>query len=91
MSKVQVGHLVHYHTSEDDKKAMREQQCNVQDVLPAVVVAKWSDTCLNLRIIMDGPGTVPGLWRTSVLLKSAEVQPYSWEPIPSGSLVVPAT
>ncbi len=41
--------------------------------VPAVVVAVFSDTVVNLRVHPDGPG--PDLWETSVVLRNLMDEP----------------
>jgi hypothetical protein len=60
---VYVGDIVIYHTNKEDKQLMRNAQANIQDHLPAIVVAVWSPTCLNLRVIGDGNYFA---WKTSI-------------------------
>jgi hypothetical protein len=49
--------------------------------LPAVIVAVWSDECVNLRVLQDGPD-VP--WVTSVPLGTGEYT-WQWPDIPLGA------
>lgn len=44
------------------KEASNKGEGNVQDKLPAVVVAVWGETCVNLKVITDGN---LDLWVTS--------------------------
>jgi hypothetical protein len=64
--KPTIGRIVFYNTTEADKAKMEEAYnkggCNVQDKLPAVVVAVWGETCVNLKVIADGN---LDLWVTS--------------------------
>jgi hypothetical protein len=52
--------------------------------LPAIIVAVWSDTCVNLQVFTDGQNsdpenTLPVKWMTSVNLDEDEnPQPRSW-------------
>jgi len=62
--KTNLGKMVVYHTTEADRELL-SQHGNVNDHLPAVVVAQWSETCCNLKIITDGAGS--DLWHTSVV------------------------
>ena len=40
-----IGRLVIYNTTEAEQQKMRDMQnCNVQQKLPAIVVAVWGDT-----------------------------------------------
>jgi len=69
--KASVGRIVHYKTTEEDREVFRNQQatgsgCNVQDVLPAIVVSVHDEegTLVNLKVIVDGELT--GRWVTSI-------------------------
>ncbi|MBL1176880.1 hypothetical protein [Pantanalinema sp. GBBB05] len=50
-------------------------------IRPAIVVRKWSDTCVNLQVLTDGDNDYPGkdgtLWKTSVTY-SEDKLPYTW-------------
>lgn len=74
--KPTIGRIVIYKTTEDDRVKMRSvsQQfgCNVQDELPAIITAVWSDDCVNLKVMADGNLE---LWVTSVLKGD---QPLNW-------------
>jgi hypothetical protein len=52
-----VGRIVHI--------AMDPAANNGGDIAPAVITRVWSDTCVNLRVLIDGPNVD---WRTSVTL-----------------------
>lgn len=76
MNKPTIGRIVHYKTTESRRKAMEGNPANKgaynnsQSVLPAIVVAVWSDTCVNLQVIVDGhAGT---MWVTSANLGDGE-------------------
>lgn len=59
-----IGQIVHYKTADHDLSAFSPQG-NVFKaglILPAIVVAVWSDTCANLKVIGDGPSDA---WLTS--------------------------
>ena len=38
---------------------------NGADVAPAVITRVWNDTCINVRVLLDGPDTE---WKTSLKL-----------------------
>lgn len=63
---VKLGQTVIYRANPSDEIVMRHHPyCNKQDYLPATVVAKWSDTTVNLDVHFDGD--VQGFsWKTSV-------------------------
>lgn len=78
--KPTIGRVVIYKTTEAERATMKAapyfgQYCNIQDELPATVVAVWSDTCLNLRVKLDGSG--PDVWRASVNQGNEEGQ-WNW-------------
>lgn len=58
--KPSVGRIVVYACSVYDDAGN-----NGAKVAPAVVTRVWSDSCVNLRVFMDGPEVA---WRTSVAL-----------------------
>jgi hypothetical protein len=57
--------------------------CNETELLPAVVVAVWGPTTLNLKVIRDGEGE---LWVTSVLEGEHEGN-WEWPRIESKPLI----
>ncbi len=66
--KPTIGRIVHYNTDDTDLFKMKAAKqinggCNEAKVLPAIVVAVWSEECVNLRVVTDGN---LDLWRTSV-------------------------
>jgi hypothetical protein len=82
--KPTIGRVVIYNTTEQDKKAMTAASvlnggCNVQDQLPAIVVAVWGEECINAKVITDGhleiwvtsilQGTSPGQWEWPVIVQ----------------------
>lgn len=70
-----IGRVVIYKTTEQQRKAMDEDpESNVQEELPAMVVAVWSDTCVNLKVITDG---FADLWVTSSNIGENEGE-WSW-------------
>jgi hypothetical protein len=68
MDKPTVGRIVNYFVSENDTDAIK-YNFSAQDiqegkaVLPAIIVRVWSDTCVNLKVLTDGPVDA---WKTSV-------------------------
>ena len=71
-----IGQIVVYKPTQEDKNYMSNTNtiCNKQDLLPAIIVAVWSETSVNLKVIMDG---VQDLWKTSVPLGNGE---GNWKP-----------
>ena len=64
-----IGEIVIYQVHPNDAPEVRH---NHADELPAIVVACWSDHCVNLKVFTDGPtdawvtrvemGDEPGKW-----------------------------
>ena len=53
--KPTIGRVVIYNTTQEDRDFMSKQpDCNVHDKLPAIIVAVWSETYVNLKVICDG-------------------------------------
>lgn len=77
MNKPSVGRIVHYVLSESESSP--ELKNNNATVLPAVIVRVWSETCVNLKVSVDGHQV--DVWKTSVLF-SEEPKPgfWSWPP-----------
>jgi hypothetical protein len=70
MDKPTIGRVVIYKTTEEDRKKMRESSNqNVQHELPATIVAVWSESCVNVKVDIDGEGQ---LWKTSINLGTEE-------------------
>jgi len=60
---VKIGDVVMYKTTSEERKKMESMpNCNVQMMLPAIVVAVWGQECVNLNVICDGEMM---LWKTS--------------------------
>lgn len=68
--KPSVGRVVHYKPSDSDPPR------NNAEVLPAVIVRVWSDTCVNLRVLND---QVYDFWKTSSTLGDGAGQ-WTWPP-----------
>jgi hypothetical protein len=58
--KPTIGKIVYYKLPDWDKTSING---NKSDILPAVIVAVWSDTSVSLKVITDG---LNDLWKTSV-------------------------
>jgi hypothetical protein len=67
--KPTVGRIVNFVVDEQTQVRI---DGNVQKILPAVIVAVWTDTCVNLKVITDGKNDV---WVTSV---SYGVESRNW-------------
>ena len=65
MTKVRFGDVVYYYPTLKEIEAFTTLGMNGLTCLPAIVTAVWSDTCVNLKVIVDGP--FPDLWRTSAI------------------------
>jgi len=67
--KASIGRIVLYRCTEEEQNLN-----NHQEIAPAIITAVWSDTCVNLKVILDGE---TNLWKTSALLGESEMQ-WSW-------------
>jgi hypothetical protein len=68
--KPSVGRVVHY------KPMVTDPPHNNAAVLPAIITAVWSDTCVNLRVIND---QVWDFWKTSANVGDLDGQ-WNWPP-----------
>ena len=71
--KTTIGRIVIYKPTPAEQIEM-DKTGNVQNELPAVIVAVWSDTCVNLKVFADG---VSDIWKTSVILGDNEGE-WNW-------------
>lgn len=70
--KPTIGRIVMYNPTKEEKETMEKNpNCNVADKLPGVVVAVWSETTINLKVMLDGQGD---LWKTSAQQGEGEGQ-----------------
>lgn len=69
-----VGQTVHYHVTQYDLNALkagndaelaRSNSYALGEAVAAMVVRVWGESCVNLRVIVDGRNGAD-LWRTSV-------------------------
>ena len=78
--KPTIGRIVIYNTTENEREAMRLENtsggCNVQNKLPAIIVAVWNDTCVNLKVIADGQ-SLSDFWKTSATQGDQDGQ-WNW-------------
>jgi hypothetical protein len=78
--KPTIGRIVIYNVSDEQKRIMENsykntgKSCNVQSKLPAIVVAVWSETTVNLKVITDGN---EDLWVTSVHQGDGQME-WNW-------------
>lgn len=68
--KPSIGRVVHYKPLDSDPPR------NNAEVLPAVIVRVWSDTCVNLRVLND---QVYDFWKTSSKLGDGAGE-WNWPP-----------
>lgn len=77
--KPSIGRIVIYRLTEGDKTTLEVRGAsnpnNGADEAPAMVVRVWSDTCVNLKVLVDGEDT---LWVTSATLADAPEQERRW-------------
>lgn len=70
--KPSIGRIVIYHCDESKK------QMNNNDIdAPAIITAVWSEQCVNLKVLLDGPEI---LWMTSVMMGIGDNE-WSWPKI----------
>jgi|GEM_PF-2591695 len=63
-----IGRIVIYNTTEAERKILKNQGCNEQTQLPALIVSVWGDqpgSAVNLRVTVDGPNP-SDFWKTSL-------------------------
>lgn len=70
--KPTIGRIVIYHVSESDHSDLRT---NSAQHCPAIVVAVWGESCVNLKVFGDGDRAP--VWKTSVMLGDQPAQ-WSW-------------
>jgi len=59
-----IGRIVIYNTTEEDRQKMiKTKNCNVQEKLPAIVVATF-EKAINLKVFVDGE---LDLWKYGIL------------------------
>jgi len=66
--KPTLGRIVLFHVPESIQEKMgMANGCNTSKLLPATIVAVWSETTINLKVHLDGELDGHGdLWMTSV-------------------------
>ncbi len=74
-----IGRVVIYNASESNRQKQEVEKhspvgCNVQEQLPAIITAVWSETTVNLKVIHDGNGES---WETSVQ-QGDEAGQWNW-------------
>lgn len=73
-----IGRVVNYHTTDAQRIRMKHNNnCNVSELLPAIIVAVWGPYIVNLKVLLDGEGD---LWATSVQEGTGEGQ-WEWPKI----------
>lgn len=70
-----IGRTVIYKTTEADRKILRDASGNESQELPAVVVAVWSDDCVNAQVITDSE---IGLMRKTSIVKGDGEGEWNW-------------
>ena len=73
MTEPTIGRIVIYKT----RTSGEGDWCNNAEFLPAIITRVWTSTCVNLKIINDGPCDS---WRTAVTLDAADApqQGHTW-------------
>jgi hypothetical protein len=74
--KPSIGRIVHYKPTGGDRAAWSAHGNHIgeDDLLPAIIVAVWSDEYVNLRVFLDGTESP---WATSATLGEGEHQ-WRW-------------
>jgi len=72
--KPTIGRIVHYRTTKDDRTVLGNTGGWEASLLPAIITATHSDTCVNIQVFADGR---QNLWKTSVNEGDGEGQ-WSW-------------
>lgn len=67
--KPTIGRIVIYKTTSEDRRFMRNMDCNERDELPAIIVSVHDETYVNLHVFVDGLTT---LWRKSIVNGTAD-------------------
>ena len=80
--KPTIGRIVHY-VQEKPTQYQPSEGPIILVHLPAVIVAVWGDTCVNLQVFTDGsnsddPNMFPIKWITSVTLDESATLNRSW-------------
>lgn len=68
--KPTVGRIVIYNTTEKEREALSMLSNNSSKQLPAVVVGVWGESCINVKVMVDGNHA--DLWKTSINNGDAE-------------------
>lgn len=67
--KPTIGRTVIYNLTEEDNKLLavniQGRYNNSATALPAIVVAVWSESTVNLQVIVDG--NIGTMWKTSIV------------------------
>jgi hypothetical protein len=71
--KTSIGRIVIFHVVEDQQNVLNNHQKDA----PAIITAVWSDTCVNLKVLLDGEFN---LWVTSAPQGEGARQ-WSWPEI----------
>lgn len=82
--KPSIGRIVHF--VQEKPASYQPNVPNVPKVLvhlPAIIVAVWGDTCVNLQVFTDGTNSdesnvLPIKWVTSSGFDESATQPRSW-------------
>lgn len=78
--KPTIGRIVIYKPTESELNEMKfnvlnHQSQNRQTELPAIIVAVWSETTINVQVMLDGQGGT--WWKTSIQQGDGEGQ-WNW-------------
>ena len=77
MQEPTIGRIVIYRPTQEENYFLNIQnECNLSNELPAIIVRAWNTTCVNLRVFVDGK-TQYDLWKTSVIQGDEQGQ-WNW-------------